>query len=254
MKIKAKVVGRINIDPDQLVTLDHVRRTGEDYSQRKIMKFTAIGSSLERCLFANAQIDDASFGSGREMSEYIECSFDGMRFSHGGGHARFVRCSFRNVNLRDWFARSTEMIDCVLGGRLHTAIFCGRIPVAEEREFLGREFNEFHGNDFSALKMVDVNFNKGIDLTQQQLPSDPRYIYVPDAPMAVTRVQAGLNIWDANPELRRSAQIIADGYKRIVDEGQQQLFEQLDTYYQYSKKTFPREAIDKVFALLRGES
>src|SRR5215471_18034070 len=112
MRIKARVVGRTKVNPDQSVTLDHVRVAARDYSSRSLAKFTAIGSRLEECRFDDARIGDASFGSGREMSEYIECTFDGLHFDHGGGNARFVRCSFRDVYIREWLTQSTELVDC----------------------------------------------------------------------------------------------------------------------------------------------
>jgi hypothetical protein len=253
MRVKAKVVDRIDVPKDKLLLFEHARIREENLSQRELMQFCAIGCHFERCRFENTRFLDAQLGSGHEMSEYVECNFDGIRFNRGGGHARFVRCSFRNVILREWHARSTELIDCVFSGRLNTAVFCGTIPVAEERAFLRRDRNEFHGNDFSLLKMVDVDFGKGIDLTQQRLPSGPQYIYVADAAAAVARVQSGLETWNPTSEVHRIAIIIADVFKKAVDEGQQQLFVQLDTYYRLSEKIFPREAVDRVFALMRGD-
>jgi hypothetical protein len=227
---------------------------GQEYSLRRIEKFTAIGSRLERCRFDNARIIDASFGAGREMSEYVECNFDGIDIGHAGGHARFVRCSFRDVVIGEWLAQSTELIDCTFSGRLGWAMFFGRIPIEEVRKFLHRERNEFRGNDFSDMKLFGVDFGGGIDLMQQRLPSGPEYLYVADAASAVARLQTRLEEWNSNPEARRAALIIADTFTKIVKGGQQQLFLQPGAYYRMSEKTFPREALDKVFGLLRNES
>jgi hypothetical protein len=253
MKIKAKVVRRTRIDPDQSVRLDHVRVAARDYSSRSFAKFTAIGSRLEQCRFNNVRIGDASFGSGREMSEYVECNFDGLQFDHGGGHARFVRCSFRDVYIREWLAQSTELIDCTFSGRIDWAVFCGRIPIEKARTDLHREQNVFRGNDFSDTQLMEPDFRGGIDLTQQRLPSGPEYLYVADAASAITRVESGLKEWNCNAEVRRAALLIADTFTRIVKEGQQQLLLRPEGSFRMPGVTFPREALDKIFELLRGK-
>jgi hypothetical protein len=252
MRIKARVVGRTKVNPDEYLTLDHVRAAARDYSSPTVAKFTAIGSRLEQCRFNDARLGNAYFGSGREMSEYIECTFDGLHFDHGGGHARFVRCSFRDVYIREWLAQSTELIDCTFSGRIDWAAFCGRIPIEETRRYLHRERNEFRGNDFSQTQLIEPDFRGGIDLTQQRLPSGPEYLYVADAPSAIARLQSGLESWNSNPEVRRAALIIAGTLTRTVKEGQRQLFLRPEGYYRMSEDTFPREALDKVFGLLRG--
>lgn len=252
MKIRARVVGRRKVDPDQYLTLDHAHAVARDYSSKTIAKFTAIGSRLEQCRFNNMRIGDASFGSGQEVSEYVECTFDGLHFDHGGGHARFVRCSFRDVYIHEWQAQSTELIDCVFSGRIDWAVFCGRIPIEETRRQLHRERNEFHGNDFSHAQLTEPDFRGGIDLTRQRLPSGPEYLYVADASSTITRLRSAIERWNSSPGVRRAALIIADTLTRIVTEGQQQLLLRPEGYYRMSEDTFPREALDKVFGLLRG--
>jgi uncharacterized protein YjbI with pentapeptide repeats len=254
MKIKARVVGRTKIDPDQLLTLDHVRVSAQDYSSRTLVMFTAIGSRLEQCRFNNARIGDASFGAGREMSEYIECTFDGLHFDFGGGNARFVRCSFRDVYIREWLCQSTELIDCTFSGRINWAAFCGRIPIEGVRRDLHRERNEFHGNDFSNTQLIDPDFSGGIDLTKQRLPSGPEYLYIADAVSAVARLRAGLDNCNFSPEARRHALISAHIFDLVVGQGQKQLFLRPEAHYRLSEEISEREALDTVFALLRNES
>ena len=254
MKIKARVVGRTKIDPNQLLTLDHVRVSAQDYSSRMLAMFTAIGSRLEQCSFNNARIGSASFGAGREMSEYVECTFDGLHFDHGGGHARFVRCSFRDVYIHEWQGQSTELIDCTVSGRINWAVFFGRIPIENDRRALRRERNEFHGNDFSNAQLMQPDFRGGIDLTKQRLPSGSEYLYVADAASAVARLKSGLEQWDASREVRRDASITANIFEGIVRQGQRQLFLRPASYYRMSGDTLEREALDRVFDLLRNES
>jgi uncharacterized protein YjbI with pentapeptide repeats len=246
MKWEARVVGHGKVDPNERIFLDHKHEIGGDYSQRKLRKFASFGSRLERCRFDNSRIDDASFGSGREMSEYIECSFDGLRFWHGGGFARFVRCSFRKIDLRDWFCFGTELIDCVFTGRLRRCIFNGTVK-KDDQQFLGRERNEFHGNDFSGADLDDVAFRTGIDLSKQRLPSGPEYLYLPDAHAAVARARlAAQSLADA--DIRIDVLKYLESFDFELEGGQRQHLIRTDDY-----SVYPREVSDTVYDLLRGQ-
>jgi len=254
MKIKARVVGRTKIDPNQFITLDHVQVSDQDYSNRNLAMFTAIGSRLKQCHFTEARIAHASFGAGREMSEYVDCSFDRIHVDYAGGHARFVRCSFRDVYIQKWLAQSTELIDCAFSGRIDWAVFCSRIPIERMRKDLRRERNEFRGNDFSNVRLVEPDFRDGIDLTEQRLPTGPEYLYVPDALSAVKRLRSALEDWDSSAETRRHAFIWLHIFEEIVKRGQKQLFLRPQSNYRLSEEAPEREALDKVFELLRGEA
>jgi hypothetical protein len=249
MRVEARVVGRAEIDPNMRVFLDHLSLRDADYSGRVLLRFGAFGSRLEHCRFENARFDDCSFGEGRETSEYIECSFDGLCFGHSnGGFSRFVRCSFRNVNLRDWFCFSAEFIDCIFTGRLKKCIFNGTVP-EDDRQWVGREWNEFHGNDFSGADLVDVAFRTGIDLEQQRLPTGPEYLYLPDAVAAIERARRGLANWMPGTELQRRAMVLVNVYADTVENGQRQLFLRPSGHCKAPAR-MPREAVDKVVELL----
>ncbi|MFO0789514.1 MAG: hypothetical protein U0805_08650 [Pirellulales bacterium] len=245
MKWKARVVGHMKVDPNEFVVLDHLQVQGTDYSQRELRKFTSIGSKLERCRFDNARIEDASFGSGLEMSEYIECSFDGVRIQHGGGFARFVRCSFRNIDFRSWLCFGAEFIDCVFTGRLKGCIFNGTL-LEQDQPYLGRVRNEFHGNDFSGADLDDVAFRTGIDLTQQRLPCGPEYLYVSDAPRAVAEARSAAQLL-ADQNLRMEVLKLLDSFNLGLEGGQRQFLLRKSNYSVYS-----RDVIDLVFDFLCG--
>jgi hypothetical protein len=250
MKIEAKVKGYGTISEDQLVFLDHVTQQGADYSGRKLRMFTSVGSRLEDCTFRKATILNSCFGAGKEQSEYINCSFDNARLDMGGGYARFVGCSFRNVDMRNWICFAVEMVDCSFSGKLRDIIFNGTVP-EPDRQHAKRENNEFYGNDFSALKLMDVTFRTGIDLTKQHLPSGPDYFYLPDAARVLAKArEAVVCTTKLDPEVRRVAVIIIDGLQNTVENGQQQLF--LSSKGYYSQRSLPRESIDLVFSLLRS--
>jgi hypothetical protein len=245
VSFQARSVGKTGIDESRRVVLDRERLHGVDYSGRKLVQFSAAGSRLEACRFDRTKIDDGSFGSGREMSEYFECSFDGARIRFGpGGYARFVRCSFGDVDLRDWFCFAVELIDCTFSGRLCKAFFNGTVP-EEKRTSAGRERNEFSGNDFSAMTLIDVGFRRGIDLTRQKLPSGPDYVYVPEGARAVQQARASVIRWD-DSRPRQAAMTLVELLEEEIAAGQRQLFLRPADYAKLGS-----DAVDAVMALLR---
>jgi hypothetical protein len=249
MEYKAKVVGRRDIPQDQRVVLDHVQLTGEDYSDRTLAQFGTVGCRLVDCHFNGVRIDCAQFGAGREMSEFVGCTFDGARLVGVGGLSRFIRCSFRDVDGRDWIFNRAELIDCTFTGRLRHAIFSGTVP-QQFRIDAGRERNEFRGNDFSGLELIDVTFRAGIDLTQQRLPSGAQYIYLADPGTIVNRARSQVATWPESRD-RRTAIGILDDLAEEVRGGQRQMLLRLADYLRYG--SLSREGVEKAFALLRGK-
>jgi hypothetical protein len=248
MEPRARVVGWAKIDPEKSVDLSHEELHGADFSGRRLEHFSAGASRLEACRFDKVRIESASFGGGRAPSEYIECSFDGARIRFApGGLARFARCSFRDVELRDWVCFAVELVDCVFTGRLRHAFFNGTVP-EDQRVFVGRERNEFRGNDFSGMKLEDVGFRTGIDLAQQRLPSGPEYLYLPDAATTVQRARAEVVQWD-DLDRRREAMVLINILEEEVVKGQRQLLLRPDDY-----SALRKDAIDGVFTLLRASA
>jgi hypothetical protein len=120
--------------------------------------------------------------------------------------------------VRKWTCFEAEFIDCTFTGRLQTCIFNGTVS-EEDRPWVGRERNEFRGNDFSGAELVDVAFRTGIDLDQQRLPTGPDYLYVPDAAAAIERAQRGLADWMPDTEFQRLAQVIVTVQASAVADG-----------------------------------
>jgi hypothetical protein len=238
-------VGTAQVDPTTEIFLDHQRLRDADFAGRELTYFGAHGSRLERCHFEQVRIESGSFGAGREMSHYTDCSFDGARIWFvPGGCARFVRCSFRDVELYDWFCFAVEMIDCTFSGLIRKSVFNGS-PLEDERKFLKRARNEFHGNDFSAVALEDVSFRTGIDLTLQKLPDGPDYVYIPDGAEAVRRAREGVERW-TDAELRRDALVLVQVFEEQVSDGQRQLFIRPADFYPVGG----REAVDGLVALI----
>src|SRR5207249_3288798 len=117
------------LDDHERIVLRHSQLRGEDFSGRTLVQFAAESARLELCRFDGIRIENASFGAGGAPSEYIDCTFDGARLRFGpGGYARFVRCSFRDVDIRDWFCFTVELVDCTFGGRMRRVVFNGTVP------------------------------------------------------------------------------------------------------------------------------
>lgn len=98
-----------------------------------------------------------------------------------------------------------ELIDCTFSGQLRKAIFNGTVH-EDDRLNAGQERNKFHGNDFSAMRLIAVDFRTGIDLTRQKLPSGPDYVYVPNAAEAVRQARAAVLGWG------RSRPFVTEGW------------------------------------------
>jgi hypothetical protein len=251
IRIKTSSKGRLKINDDQRLVLDHAQLHGQDYSGRTLLQFASIGSHLQGCNFDQVQIRSAAFGSGRETSEFVECTFNGARMNMApGGFSRFVRCSFHDVTIRNWICFAVEMIDCTFSGRLDTAIFNGTMP-EDRRGMIGRASNEFHGNDFSAMDLINVAFRTGIDLTKQILPSGEDYLYRQHAASTVARAKSRVVGWD-DEQMRRGAMTIIQGLEYELSGGQHQLLLRASDNYRISG--IPRRAVDDLFALLREDA
>jgi hypothetical protein len=148
--------------------------------------------------------------------------------------------------MRDWRSYESEFIDCIFTGRLTECIFNGTVP-EQDRPWVGRERNEFRGNDFSGCDLVDVAFRTGIDLSLQRLPTGPEYLYLPDAAVAIGHAHAAINEWyDAS--LRERGLSLLNTLAIDVEGGQRQELFRANDYYGID----PREVVDGVFAALRG--
>src|SRR5439155_13553556 len=204
MRFEARVVRRKRVRDDQRIVLQDVSLQEESFSDKKLVQFSAAGCSLESCRFDGIRIESASFGAGVKTSKYLGCSFNGAHITFGGGNrARFVNCSFQDVDLKNWFSYTTELIDCAFSGKMRKAVFHGTVP-ERVRASVGRVRNEFRGNDFSTMDLYDVAFRSGIDLTLQKLPSSETYLYIPDARAAVRAARAEVTAW-TDLELRQAA-------------------------------------------------
>jgi uncharacterized protein YjbI with pentapeptide repeats len=168
-----RLKGYAAIDKSNLLFLENGNFSGSDWSGRRLASFTAVNCHFKNCLFQRVFFEQACFGGGYADSAYEDCTFDGSTIhAIAPGFAKFQRCSFRDVDMHEFFALGIEMVDCVLSGTFRKGFFNGTVPLDSQKR-LGRTLNEFVGNDFANMRLIDVDFRTGIDLNAQLLP--PRW-------------------------------------------------------------------------------
>jgi hypothetical protein len=248
VEIRARIKGRIDVPKDAYLTLERTDLVGETFSGRKLDQMLVSAGSFTRCEFTDMRIGNWVTGAARTtVTTYTECVFDRSRIRFNpGGLARFERCSFRDVDLRDWMCFETELIDCLFTGQMRRSFFNGTVP-EELMEALGRTSNEFRGNDFSEMDLLDVDFRTGIDLSLQRLPTGEQYVYLPDAESALQRAREQI-LASGRVRLRGAhgeVVPVIDVTLKTVRNGQRQQLLRKDTY-----SRLPQDELDTIFDIL----
>ncbi|MDX1507090.1 MAG: hypothetical protein R3358_02340 [Woeseiaceae bacterium] len=229
IRIQARSVGRVEIDPDSHQVIDGERIANRSFDGVELEKFTAINSRFTNCTFVDARIRDACWGGGRKRTDYVECSFDGAQFgSISPGNARFVDCSFDNVRISEFFARDIELIDCKFSGLLEKGFLNGRRDATKFR-FFERRRNKIEGNDFSECELRDFSFRTGIRLERGKLPSGPNYVFIDDLRSALEGARAHVAGWDSANDRRLGDAIIQSMEIDLKGGQRQQLYVVHDT-------------------------
>jgi len=222
--MKARTKGKIN--PATLgprVSLEHQQVTRGEFSGQADGYFGAVGCTFDDCNFSNMKLRQFTFAGGTEPTRYRRCRFDGSRIQHViAGLARFESCSFLDVDINRLFSHAAEFVDCVFSGVLRSSVFFGRV-FETCREDTSRVVNEFRGNDFSAMRFIDVDFRQGVDLAKQRLPGGDDYLYLQDAASKLTTLRQKYLQQPASPrrtEVFQALELLEDE----VRDGQADLF------------------------------
>lgn len=165
--------------------------------------FNAAHVSFSGCDFTGAKMKGGAFGGGRAQSVFRDCIFDRSDLHHAlPCDVRFERCSFENTKIDGWRADGAEFVDCTFTGRIRGARFTGspRFYGVD----LGRERNEFHGNDFTGAELIEVEFVLGIDLRANRLPTSPDYAYLDRRAERIERARADIARWEDDRERERA--------------------------------------------------
>ncbi|MEU6024176.1 hypothetical protein [Micromonospora sp. NPDC047134] len=249
--------------------IEHEEVIGVDYSADGLTGLVGVGARFVRCRFDGLRFQDVALGSGMDLSQYVECSFDGAVLTGTAGYSRFIGCTFRNSEIRDLTAGYLELVDCLFSGRIRSTTFWGAPPPGSAERFTSdlaflakqgraeppgyralalRESNKFHGNDFSGVDLVGVDFRYGIDLTRQRLPTGSDHLYLEDAEAALHRALALLVDRPADDLTARVERSLRRMLDREISTGQRQLlFREVD----YSNKGVLKPPARLMFDLLR---
>ncbi|GIH91651.1 pentapeptide repeat-containing protein [Planobispora siamensis] len=168
------------------VAFDRARLMDVDFSEMRFTDFSVHNSTFENCDFSDTAFEQLSLGRigmhgsrdriGWPQSVFRDCIFRRTRFAPRTffGNVRFERCLFDRSRLRGQTATSeAEFVDCVFLGRVREVNFWGR-PNDHDQAALGRNRNDFTGNDFTGAELEYVAFHH-IDLQTQHLPGLPGY-------------------------------------------------------------------------------
>ncbi|WP_188197847.1 pentapeptide repeat-containing protein [Nonomuraea sp. SYSU D8015] len=205
------------------VTFDRARLVDVDFSGMRFAEFTVHGSEFEKCDFTGVVFQRLSMattcrqgtwdGVGWPQSVFRDCVFRRTRFASSTffGNVRFERCTFDRSRLRDQTNTfEAEFVDCVFLGRVRKVNFWGR--PTDHQAALGRDRNDFTGNDFTGAELDYVAFHH-IDLQAQRWPGLPGYALLDRISVRVDAVLPLVERWqDAQhrKEARFSLEFLAD--------------------------------------------
>ncbi|MEV4530704.1 pentapeptide repeat-containing protein [Streptosporangium sp. NPDC049304] len=178
---------RLNLPPGvSEVIFDRARLVNVDFSGMRFAYFNVHDSTFEDCDFSGATFEQLSMGStgvqgsrnGADWPQSIfrDCTFRRTRFALPTffGNVRFEKCLFDRSRLREQtFTFGAEFVNCVFHGRVREVNFWGR-PDDHDQDAVGRDRNDFVGNDFTGAELEHVAFHH-IDLQAQRFPCLPGY-------------------------------------------------------------------------------
>jgi uncharacterized protein YjbI with pentapeptide repeats len=167
------------------VTFDRARLVSMDFSGKRFTDFNVHAGQFEKCDFSNTVFEQLSTGltctrgpwdrAGWPQSVFRDCVFRRTRFAPLTffGNVRFERCIFDRSRLRDQTSTfAAEFVDCVFLGRLRNLNFWGR--PTDHQAALGRDRNDFTGNDFTSAELDDVAFRLRRPMRSPTTAASPR--------------------------------------------------------------------------------
>jgi uncharacterized protein YjbI with pentapeptide repeats len=216
-------------DEKPVVSFERARLVQVDISDWTFESFRSFNSVFERCDFSRVTFESVALGStgpaGTQwnhvawpQSVYRDCVFERTRFGSDNtffGNARFERCLFDRAKLRKMvFTQEVEFVDCEFRGKVQEVNFWGR---PKDRDMvLGRDRNEFRGNDFTQAELVWVAFND-IDLRAQTFPGLPNYALLDRFDERAAAALAIIETWPdegVKEKLRFNLEFLAEGAGR----------------------------------------
>jgi hypothetical protein len=171
-------------DDERVVALHRATLTAVDFRRARFDRFSLGGCLFDRCDFRGLTLDRnlAPLFVALPRSVFRDCYFDGADIRRARlGQSRFERCTFDDARLDASRAEAAEFIDCRFAGALDGVTFHGA-PSGPESKRLEprRRRNEFRGNDFRDVELLDVAFVAGVDMDLQRFPEDELHVRVED--------------------------------------------------------------------------
>lgn len=225
-------------DVGEMLVFEQAHVKEGKYAGKSVSDFVAARSVFESCDFTRMKMARACFGSGFERSIYRECAFDYSEIrASAPGVARFERCTFLGTHFLELNCRNVSFVDCVFSGVIDKGYFSGSINV----DGIGLSEVEFHGNDFSNAKLIDIDFRLGVDLARQKLPTGNQYFYINNARKFLDVLN---ELRPSTPlDVRGGIDVLRKMIERDLSKGQRQLF--------FSSDGFPNDFL-AAFAFIRN--
>jgi hypothetical protein len=211
--------------------------------------FWAAGTVFVDCDFRGSRFGHAVLGDVSRQTTYRRCKFDGADLRNTRpGAARFEECQFAGAKIEDWRCFLNEFVACRFAGKLDGVGFSGR-PWGPGAEKLRpkRRTNEFRGNDFREVDLIQCSFKRGIDISLQLWPEKDTYIRLDRARERVAKAREVLAGW-SDQEARRLGLIMLQVYSSFGYEEQEEIFARRDDL----DDTIPRDLSDRVWSLLKS--
>jgi uncharacterized protein YjbI with pentapeptide repeats len=186
-------------DDERVVALHRATLTAIDFRRARFDRFS-IGSCLfDRCDFRGLVFDRrlAPLFQALPRSVFRDCYFDGADLRRARlGQSRFERCTFDDARLDGSRTEAVEFVDCRFAGPMDGVTFYGR-PSGSEAKRLDppRRRNEFRGNDFRDVEMLDVAFVAGVDMDRQRFPEDDMHVRVEGFERRLAKARAEVRQW-----------------------------------------------------------
>ncbi len=225
--VRQSVAGtRFEPPPRTHVQFRNAHANEVDFSRAHFYIFASSGCLFTRCDFQHVRVAYGGTLSGRSQTVYRDSRFDGADLSPlDPGTARFERCTFDRANLEGWNCFDTEFVDCHFAGRIEGVKFWGHSPGL--KIFKRRRVNEFRGNDFREVELIDTQFTGGIDLQAQQLPTGDAYIRLDRIDDRIARVREEILRWP-DGRARHEALVMLMIYEGRPRQKQVELFTRRD--------------------------
>jgi hypothetical protein len=182
-----------------LILLQRATIADADFSRASFERLAPSGCTFVRCDFRTATLDRRlqPLFKARPRNVFRECRFDGADLRGiDPAWSRFERCTFDGADFAGWNAVAAEFVDCHFAGRISHVRFYAKPwgPIAAEVD-PKRTVNEFIGNDFRDVELVDVAFLMGIDVTKQRWPESDEYIQLDRIHQRLTRGRTEILRW-----------------------------------------------------------